>query len=223
MNKFVFTFNEGGDYKAELTRYINEIISTTRYQVAERKRLISYKLADARRDFAKVTDEMIEKIEADVDVLFKDTLANRQLRMQIIENLTECAPETPDNKQLERLANAILHEELTDNTAWKSRHNEYPIMSDTQIARRREGKHKRKTEGLDREISLSKAETVDATRKDNRIPVRRERSNNENIYMDEAVKSRNADRKKKYSEFTRVQPVTTYFLSDKEMSDRGWV
>lgn len=116
----------------------------------------------------------------------------------------------PDCFLLEQLANLLLHEDLTDSTAWKSRQSEYPFLSEIQLARRRDGVHQRKNEGGSGEVHLNAANYRASDGRDHGIPRRKFRSNNDNIKIDEEKRSRNAERRRKYEEFTKVQPVITY-------------
>lgn len=117
--------------------------------------------------------------------------------------------ERPEPKQLERLANLLLYEELYDNDRMKVRNNEYPILSDTQIQRRQEGAHQRKGSGS--EIPLKAAFSLAADSLNHSIPRRRKRTINEMLRSD-TEKSRNKKRASVYREFTRVQPITTYSI-----------
>lgn len=143
-------------------------------------------------------------------------LLPRSERFKTIESLTEEYFESrgkmPNADVLDRLSTLCLYEEISDDTAWKSRQSEYPFLSDEQMARRKEGVHQRKNEAGQREVDLKKAISVGTDGRDQRRPTRRERSDNENIYVDTETKSRNKQRKKAYLKFTEVQPVTTYRL-----------
>lgn len=142
----------------------------------------------------------------------------RELRIEKIEQITEdyyrLAGEMPDSVALERLSDLILHEELTDPDEHKVLHNEYPILSETQIARRQEGKHSRKTDNPKIEVPLSIAENVGVDGKNHVIPSRRVRSPRENKFIDKAAKIRNKERKEMYDEFTKVQPVVTWKIGN---------
>lgn len=120
----------------------------------------------------------------------------------------------PSAELLERCADLIMHEDLTDNTAWKSRQSEYPVLSELQLARRRDGVHQRKNEGGSGEVSFKEAETVSTGGRDYRVPTRRKRSYIDNAFVDENAKIRNKARRERYEEFTGVQPVITYKLSE---------
>lgn len=138
----------------------------------------------------------------------------RELRLVKIEQMTEDyyakTREMPDDKALERLADLCLYEELTDDDEHKVAHNEYPILSETQIARRQEGKHARKTDNPKIEVPLKIAENFGIDGKMHDVPSRRVRSDRENRFIDKEARIRNKERKKKYEEFTKVQPVFTY-------------
>ncbi|MEK3887272.1 hypothetical protein [Bacillus sp. FSL K6-3431] len=120
----------------------------------------------------------------------------------------------PDANLLEQLANLVLHEDLTDTTAWKSRQSEYPFLSDLQLARRRDGVHQRKNEGGSGELNFTTADFVGIDGKDHRVPLRKMRTLTDNLTIDENTRSRNKERRRKYNEFTKIQPVITYNVRD---------
>jgi transcriptional regulator with XRE-family HTH domain len=141
-----------------------------------------------------------------IDDLKRKTKAGelpREVRIAEIDRVTEewfaRTGDMPDAKQLERLADLILYEELTDGS------NE--ILSDTQMARRQEGKHARKTDNPKIEVPFKIAENVGVDKRNYNKPIRRERSHRENEHVDKSAKIRNDERKKSYKEFTRVQPI----------------
>lgn len=81
----------------------------------------------------------------------------------------------PDGKLLERMADTLLHAELTDNAKDKMSKYEYPILSDMQYARRTEGRHTRKKRqdgGAVREVPLAQAKNIGADGRDYSLPVR---------------------------------------------------
>ena len=113
--------------------------------------------------------------------------------------------ERPEVIALERMATLILNEEITDKNEHKMSHNEYPIMSDTQQDYR-----------YDREVSLTWAEEVGSDGIDYRPQTR---DNNRKMravlngnLRDKDARARNKERRKRYREFTKVQPVITYRL-----------
>ncbi|MEH7456354.1 hypothetical protein V7183_03735 [Bacillus sp. JJ1127] len=57
--------------------------------------------------------------------------------------------ERPEPKQIERLSDLLLYEELHDNDRMKVRNNEYPIISERQLSRRHSG-----------EVSMKVAEEI---------------------------------------------------------------
>jgi hypothetical protein len=130
----------------------------------------------------------------------------REVRLVRIEQLTEeyyeKTGEMPDAVALERLADLCLYEELNNPSLTKMQDEEYPIMSERQYDRRQS------------------AEVATGNRMDNNAadgqkhtsPLRRNRSDYENRYVDKKAKTRNKGRKKTYQEFTQVQPVITSFL-----------
>lgn len=86
---------------------------------------------DYKTAFATAVTELIER-----------QIPDRQARIEAIDALineyVEAVGERPDKRWLYRLANEILREELTDKHPDKMARVEYPVMSDTQLERRRE-------------------------------------------------------------------------------------
>jgi len=122
-----------------------------------------------------------------------------------------------DGELMERLTNAILHEDLTNMHPDKMTNEEYPIMSETQLARRREGKHVEKGKFSKGEIPIGAAALHGTDGRDYRTPKRRPLTTKEAIAVDSISKSRNKERQRKYREFTKAQPVTVTKLSPAEM------
>src|SRR5690606_20937468 len=88
----------------------------------------------------------------------------RKRRMTEVERLTDeyiaSTGRVPDGALLERMANVILHEELTDNDEHKIAHKEYPILSDSMYQPKTEGRRgdsNRKDKLTLREVPLSHA------------------------------------------------------------------
>lgn len=120
------------------------------------------------------------------------SMSSRQRRITEVERITDeyilGSARPIDAALLERMANVILHEELTDNdkdkmskiitadmTEDQVKQYSYPIMSDSMYARRTEGKHKggKRKDGLVyREVPLSKAINRGADGKDYNAPTR---------------------------------------------------
>jgi hypothetical protein len=121
----------------------------------------------------------------------------------LIDEYVASTGERPDGAELDRLANAVLHEELTDPSVWKAKHAEYPFFSEIQLERR--------TNRDDREEAAS-LEATDG--KCYRKPTRRKRSPKENAFMDRTVKSRNKQRREQYRKDTRPGEVITYNIRE---------
>ncbi|CAH0304587.1 hypothetical protein [Priestia megaterium] len=209
VNNFNFTFS--ANHKAELEAYINDIITVTRAQVQAKR--------DAVKEYIAMQESPTEEDIAQVNrklAGFADTLANRQLRIQIIENLTDCYFEatdaSPDAKQLERLADAILHEELYSDDNYYVKHTEYPILN--------ERKHESRTH---KDVKPEGLETVDTGGKNQRKPTKRKRGKYENAFIDKHTRSKNRERRKKYHEFTKVQPIKHWNMYTGEIYSDGGV
>jgi hypothetical protein len=125
----------------------------------------------------------------------------REVRLGRIEALTEdyyeMAGEVPDSVALERLADLILYEDLFNPSLTKMQDEEYPIMSERQYDRRQN-------------TEFATGKRLDQNAADGQvhaIPLRRNRSEYENRFVDKKAKIRNKERKREYNEFTKVQPV----------------
>jgi hypothetical protein len=73
----------------------------------------------------------------------------REERIKAVEELTETytmkLDYILDSRSLERMANLILHEELSNSHPDKITREEYPIMSERQLKVRTEGKERKRT------------------------------------------------------------------------------
>ncbi|EJR82867.1 hypothetical protein COK65_30620 [Bacillus thuringiensis] len=131
------------------------------------------------------------------------SISNRNVRAKEIKLLTdayvEAVGERPEPKQLERLADLLLYEELSNTHPDKMAREEYPIMSDYQLSRRHSG-----------EVSMKVAEEYGSDRRNYKPPLRRKRTRKETWQIDREAKSRNEERRKVYREYTRVQVIIAY-------------
>lgn len=145
--------------------------------------------------------------EAAVNELINEYIEDRTARMCAIQALTDeyviATGERPDPAQLERLTDYVLREEILDDHPDKLTRQEYPFFSERQLMRRHT-----------KERPLKVAEEVGTDGRDYRIPKRRKRSYRENLFVDKNAQIRNTERKRRYREFTRVQPVKTYRLNN---------
>jgi hypothetical protein len=144
----------------------------------------------------------------DLQQATKRGVLSRERRFEYIEAITEeyfrLTGEAPDALALERLADLCLYEELTDPNIHKVAHTEYPFLSEHQFDRRDS-----------RESSVGDA--IDNSANDGRRhtkPTRRTRSEYENGFVDKKAKIRNKERRKTYHEFTKVQPVLIWKMSN---------
>lgn len=154
----------------------------------------------------------IIELEAKVRIDVRDggPLSDRKYRNDVVEQYITDNPKA----DLVKLADLLLFEELTDPDEHKVAHNEYPILSEIQLARRREGKHKRTESNPKVEVPYSVASNIGADGRDHGLPTRRKRSDREDVFVNKEARSRNAERKRKYDEFTKVQPVIEKKISD---------
>jgi hypothetical protein len=165
-------------------------------------------MAEFNNALAKV---QLHEVITDLQRATKQGVLPRELRLVKIGELTEeyfaKTGEMPDAVALERLADLCLYEELTDSNPDKMTAEEYPLMSDTQLARRQEGKHRKKEANYRIEVPLGIAENYGSDGKMHDYPTRRQRSERENRFVDKEARSRNKERQRVYNEFTKVQPV----------------
>jgi hypothetical protein len=119
-----------------------------------------------------------------------------QASAALIDAYVNGTSETPDASELERLADALLYEELTDMDAHKVTHNEYPILSESQFEYRR-----------NREVSLKSAEEYGSDGRNYRVPKRRDRHITELIRIDISAKIRNKARANQYRLDSAAGPV----------------
>ncbi|NUJ19715.1 hypothetical protein FKN04_24655 [Bacillus glycinifermentans] len=110
----------------------------------------------------------------------------------LVEAYHDSVGKSPDSAALERMANLIIYEELSDTNKNKMKDLEYPIMSERMEKTRRSG-----------ETSEKMAEEYDKFGKYQGKPVRRRLSTYEGIQVDRRAKARNKERRKKYSDFVK--------------------
>jgi hypothetical protein len=153
---------------------------------------------------------MSHKFNDVIDDLKRRTKAGelpRETRILEVERITEWwyreTGAMPDDKQLERLADLLLHEELTDTHPDKVTKTEYPFFSDSQFDERYRA-----------EASFKLAEEQGVDGRNHKPPVKRRRSNREDYIVNKKAKSKNKERQRQYNEFTKTQPVQTYNLRD---------
>jgi hypothetical protein len=124
----------------------------------------------------------------------------REVRLGRIEALAEeyfaKAGEMPDGVALERMADLILYEELSNTHPDKVTRTEYPFFSEHQFEERYKA-----------EASFKWAEEHGVDGRDHKPPVRRIRTKKDNKFLDKNAKIRNKERKHRYTEFTKVQPI----------------
>lgn len=198
-------------------------------------------------NYNDIIDKLTAAIRSRSAFIYKgaayDVYHDRHARIMAIDHvsadyLRDCTEEDRSIEPvlLERLADAILYEELTDTSSAKATREEYPFLSDTQLARRRSGRHTRRT-GVGRgETSIEMYESgsekhhigggayLSTDGRDYRIPIQRTRSINELIAIDENTVSRNKERAAQYRKDTAAGRCVTYtdgMLSPEFVACRG--
>ncbi|WP_425594289.1 hypothetical protein [Bacillus cereus] len=158
---------------------------------------------DINGDYKRQFETYVSTLITTLRESYSSTISNRNVRAEEIKSLTDAyvgtVVERPEPKQLERLADLLLYEELHDTHPDKMTREEYPIMSEHQLSRRHSG-----------EVSMKVAEEYGSDCRNYKPPVRRKRTRKETWQIDREAKSRNEERRKAYREFTRVQAVRVY-------------
>jgi len=110
----------------------------------------------------------------------------------LVEAYHDSVGKSPDSTALERMANLIIYEELTNPHPDKMTREEYPIMSETQ-----------REERIKSEASEKLAEEYGADGRNYKVPTRRKRSSYEEKFVDRAARARNKERKNRYNDFVK--------------------
>ncbi|MDP5273211.1 hypothetical protein [Chengkuizengella axinellae] len=146
------------------------------------------------------------EFEQEVNELIARDIVDRNERMKAVEAITDAyidsIGEPPDSVQLERLADYILKEELTDPDPDKITNTEYPFMSEWQMETRE--KREIPNKGIEYEAS--------ADGRDYGIPKRRKRTEYENRFVDKKAIASNKERQERYRRDSRNGPVVSYVV-----------
>lgn len=152
--------------------------------------------------FNKTSDYKTEFNDA-VTELIEQRIQPREKRIQAINALIDeyvtVIEKVPCGRQLERLTDEILREELTDTHPDKMTREEYPIMSDNQYRRKTLGMHVRRTDesgntrALSREVPLSLAGSIGTDGKNYAYPSKRVLDVDETIHKEGALKVKKRD------------------------------
>lgn len=124
---------------------------------------------------------------------------DRSERISEIKSWLNAQERQPDPSELERLADYILREELTDSHPDKVTREEYPILSETQLSRRHA-----------KEASEKLVEEYGTDGKSYRQPVRKKRTKHDYARIDKAAKSRNERRLRAYKAFVNGKDSYEY-------------
>lgn len=79
---------------------------------------------------------------------------------QVTDEYVIAVGERPDVSALDRMSTLILNGDITDTNRMKMRDTEYPVMSDTQEARRKTGVHQRRGYDSLGEVPLTWAQEI---------------------------------------------------------------
>lgn len=116
---------------------------------------------------------------------------------QLSEMIVDLTPEQRNTPGmillLDKLSDAFLHEVIKDPTPWKSRNQEYPILSES-MRERRTSKNV--------EVTIAEA-TYDSNKRKRSAPTRRVKTRYENNLANEKIHTENKERKKRYDDFVK--------------------
>jgi hypothetical protein len=152
----------------------------------------------------------VDRLDKFKERMSNGELENREYRLlnfhlALKEYLNTCK-ERPSNEDIYKLTEMILHEELSDNHPDKMTREEYPILSDAQLARRQEGKHVKNNDKTTRiEVPLEVASEYGTDMRSYKYPKRRVRSERENVSVNKRTGSENRLRKLKHKAFVDGQ------------------
>jgi ribosomal protein L14E/L6E/L27E len=182
---------------------------------------------DFKTQFEKTVNQLIEKniIDREARMMLIDRLVNTYVN-QVPRDVKRPENERPDMMQLERLANYIMKEELTDKRKNKVKLEEYPVFTEFQLAARRSFEVP-----TSRLIDRRGESTVGTDGTNYRIPHRRTLTVQDQINMDyrdyrkqviarskgqeaEFIKAANTERKRREREARKPGPVISYNLKD---------
>lgn len=128
-------------------------------------------------------------------------VADRGERNQAVQALLDGS--YYDDRTLAALTDLLLYEELTDSHPDKMARDEYPCQSETQLARRKCGVHRKNDGGGLTEDTMFHAENKGTDGAEYSYPIRRKRSARENRHVDEVALSKNKGRRLRYRAFIR--------------------
>lgn len=171
-----------------------------------------FKTGNYKEEFAAVIDQVWKEPRMTVEVLGEGfvtwvqfDLTKRESRMIALDHFIELymreTGERPDSKELDRLADFCLREELTDRNPYKMSHDEFPIMSSHQVALRR-----------DRSAPMIAAATVGSDKADHRKPIRKNITTKRMIWLDEKTRIQNKERRDRYKRDTAPGEIISYVI-----------
>lgn len=160
-------------------------------------------------NYNDITDKLTAAIRSRSAFIYKGTaydVCERPIRIAVIDRIStdyarDCSEEgrNLDATLLERLADAIMFEELTNTWRGKSSLVEYPVLSERQLMTRH-----------NRERSIKLAEETGLDGQNHAKPRRRKRSKYENEVVDSRTLSRNKERAAQYRKDTAAGRCVTY-------------
>ncbi|UYZ12158.1 hypothetical protein A6764_15130 [Brevibacillus sp. WF146] len=162
--------------------------------------------ADYKSAFSAAVTELVNGVRAG---LFPDRTERSRAIEALIDEYIASTGECPDPAELERLANTVLHEELTDQRRNKLTAPEYPFMSEWQLAVRQ-----------NREYDIKLAEEIATDGRSHKPPTRRHRTARENRFVDMYAKSKNAERRRQYRKDTAPGHIISYRLNGTDRQEQ---
>lgn len=126
-------------------------------------------------------------------------LRDRSERITVVSIILDSYDTNETDQQ--KLSDFLVIEELTDTHPDKITREEYPFLSDTQLARRRYGVHRKNDGNGIREVPYHLAENYGTDGRNYNYPERRKWTWKEGMYVDDNAVSRNKVRRKTHREF----------------------
>ncbi|MCY9760405.1 hypothetical protein M5X06_12830 [Paenibacillus alvei] len=138
-----------------------------------------------------------------IDAKIEDRDERMTAVQALIDEYVASIGERPDGAIIEQLTDYILFEELEGDMRTDKINDEYPILSERQMARR-----------FERECGLEIAENLDTEGRNRATPIRRRRTTKESRFVDKLAQMKNRKRSAQYKRDTSPGSVISYNLRD---------
>lgn len=134
-----------------------------------------------------------------IDAKIEDRDERMTAVQALIDEYVAVIGERPDGTTIEQLTDYILFEELEGDMRTDKINDEYPILSERQMARR-----------FERECGLEVAENYDTEGRNRATPIRRRRTAKESRFVDKLAQMKNRKRSAQYKRDTSPGEIRKY-------------